>query len=214
VRGVVIHVLDDHEVEPPVPVVVDEARRRGPVDGAEAGRAGRLREPAAGIDEQPDRPQLGHDDVRVAVVVHVPDGHAHPEPGHVQPAAGRHVAERPVGLLVVQAVPGPGLGPGVLKEVDVEAAVVVEVEQGPAGPDDLGEEVKRGGARVVIEGQADGVGHVLEPRRPVGPGRRAGGWPGRPAGRAEEEGQPGHQPDDAEPAEPPQPALAVHECPE
>ena len=62
------------------------------------------------------------------------------------------------------------MGTAVLDQVDVQKAVIVEVEKCRAGPHDLGHEVAvagRDGAGVVPEGELSGFSHVLEPGRPV-----------------------------------------------
>src|SRR5262249_51405182 len=149
---------DDDEVEPAVAVEIDEAGRGAPEGAVEAGRAGDVEELAAAlVEEQPEAAVLGDEDVGPAVVVDVADGHAHVMAGEVEPGAGADVLKLAAGELPEEPVGGFRLGPGVLQEEDVQAAVAVEVEQGGAGPDDLGEEVAvlGHGPRVVDEVQAD-----------------------------------------------------------
>src|SRR5262249_22935300 len=71
-----------------------------------------------------------------------------------------------------------------LQQVQVEAAVVVEVEERRPGAHDLRHEELAGGPGLVDEVQAPFLGHVMEPR---GVGGRLGGRTGRrarAAGRA------------------------------
>src|SRR5205085_11864266 len=84
------------------------------------------------------------------------------------------VDEFPVLGLLEEAVGGGRVGPAVLDQVDVEQAVVVEIEEGGAGAHDLWKEVRAGRPGVMSEIEADFLGHVLEP---FGPGRLVNEWP-------------------------------------
>jgi hypothetical protein len=118
-------------------------------------------------------------DVGVAVVVDVADGDAHAPAGHVEARALADVLEAAAGELPIQAVGRFRLGAGVLEQVEIEQAVVVEVEEGDAGAHDLRQEVAVGRlAGVVDEIEAPGGADLGEPRgsrRRVGLLRRAVG---------------------------------------
>src|SRR5207249_1752237 len=80
----------------------------------------------------------------------------------------------PVRQLAVEAVFRTGVRAGVLEQVDVEPAVVIEVEQGRARADDLRHEIAAGRAGVVREVEAafrrdvpepDGTSNLFRDRR-------------------------------------------------
>ena len=58
-------------------------------------------------------------------------------PAMSSPEPGADIAERAVFFLVKEPIGGLGVRPGVIKEINVQKAVVVEIEQGGAGADDL-----------------------------------------------------------------------------
>ena len=176
-----VDVVADVQVQPAVAVVVDEGGRDAPAPIIRACSRGHVRERAvAVVAQQVIGAQPGPVDVDPAVVVDVAGSHSHAVAADVETASGRHVgeAQRPRAVRVhaqvvpVQAVARPGRGPcrraeqGVLQrlsgaehlalhQVDVEVSVVVEVEQRPARPHDLG--------RIVLAGHTVEV-HEVEPR--------------------------------------------------
>src|SRR6516165_3259048 len=111
---------------------------------------------------------FGDQHVGPAVVVDVADGHAHAMAGDVQAGPLAYVGEFAVGSLPKQAIGGPRLRPTILEEVNVEPAVVVEVEKGGARTHDLRHEIIAHGSGVVNKVKADFVGDVYKPRRTTG----------------------------------------------
>ena len=223
----VVDVVADVEVEPAVVIRVDEGGRHPPegVVGA-AGRADVGERAVAVVPEELVGPLPRSVEVGPAVVVEVAGGHPHAVGADVEAAPRRHVGEaqragavgadlevvavEAVGQRpprrrrkqrIVQRPAGPEHLP--LKQVDVEVAVVVEVEQGPARAEDLVE--------VVLAGHAVEMDEVDARRRPVREPRLTGRGPGRggridgsarcgsrglPAGRREE----GQSPDRPSPS--------------
>src|SRR5262249_32686890 len=164
------------QVEPAVPVEIDEAAGGAPARLLDPGRARHLLEaepaavgPAAAVAEQPSPAVLRDVDVHPTVVVEVADGDAHAVAGDVEAGALADVPEGAGGALAEEAVAGRGVGPPVVDEVDVEPAVVVEVEQGDAGAHDLRHEVAADRARLVAEVKAGRGRNLFKPRR-FGPG--------------------------------------------
>src|SRR5262249_60033638 len=88
--------------------------------------------------------------------------------------------------LRVETIGGPEMGPAVGQQVNVEAAIVVVVEKGGPGADDLGKEILAGGPGVVDEVEAELRGDLLEPGGAIlfggGPGRGVAGGGGQDEG--------------------------------
>ena len=225
VSRLVVDVVADVEVEPAVVVGVDERGGHAPegVVGA-AGRADVGEGAVAVVPEELVGPLPRAIEVGPAVVVEVAGGHAHAVGGDVEAAARGHVGEAqgagaPRANLEIVAVEAVGQGPPrrrrkqrivqrpagpehlPLKQVDVEVAVVVEVDQGPARAEDLVEVVLAGHPVEVDEVDARFRRAVREPLlSDRGPGRGGridgsarGGPRRRPAGGCE-----GGQPPDRE----------------
>ena len=226
----VVHVVADVEIEPAVAVVVDEGGRYAESSGrADAPLGRRLGERAvAAIDVQLVRAVVGQEQVGPAVVVHVARRHAQAiavrldaavrgDVGEAQPPRAvrnaQVVAEQPARersrnrrrkqrvLRLQLRVEHPSL-----HQVDVEIAVVVEVEEADAGRNELRvveaargavevDEVETGRRRLVDEPLA---GRQLE-RRGTGRAVVRAGNPVRlapaPAGREKQKNgaEPGEQ---------------------
>ena len=176
-----VDVVGHVEIEPAVAVEVGERRRRRPARVVRAAPRGDVGErPAAVVAEQVVAAEPEAVDVDPAVVVEVPGRRAHAVGGHAEAAPRGDVGEAqgagPVRvdfeIVPVEAVGQGPPGPGrtgrrlvrrpagtehlALDEIDVEVAVVVEVEQRPARPHDLGGVVRAGHAVEM---------HEVEPRR-------------------------------------------------
>ena len=191
VGGVVVDVVGDVEVDEAVAVVVAEGAAGTPVAAADPGCFGDPgKAVSAGVLEQRVGPVVGDVEIGVAVVVDVGGAAAHadaavvhpePRPGFLEEAALRLPEEGvdrgrfPAGPA---AVPGSDRRP--LHEVDVEPAVAVGVEEGPAPFGGLGEVPLGGGGVVVAEAEPHlgcDVGETdLAHRFPV---RGGGGQQGR-----------------------------------
>src|SRR6266404_4238025 len=82
--GVVIDIVDHHEIEPAIAVVIDKTCRSGPVQVLQAGFLGNLAESAAAlIEKESGTAELCDEHVGPAVVVDVADGHAHAVAGNI-----------------------------------------------------------------------------------------------------------------------------------
>ena len=169
---VVVDVVGDVEIDEAVAVEVPESAAGAPAAGADPGRFGDPGEAvAADVLEKRVGPVVGDVQVRVAVVVDVGGAAAHadaavvdpePRPGFLEEAALR-LPEEGVGRrrsAVAPALPGSDRRP--LHEVDVEPAVAVGVEEGPAPLGGLGEVPLGGGGVVVAEAEPDLGGDVGE----------------------------------------------------
>ena len=110
-RQVVVDVVDDVQVEMAVAVVVAEDRAGAPVipDDARAPRDVHER-PVAVVTVEPVRSIIRHVNVRVAVVVDVPDRYALTPSRISETAAGGLVGEPTVGLPAVEPVGRRGIG--------------------------------------------------------------------------------------------------------
>src|SRR5262249_21656802 len=135
-RWVVLDVVDHDQVQPAVTVIVEEGCRGGPKWVVQARLLRHLCESAvAVVEEQPHAGILGNENVREAVVIDVADGHAHAVAGYVQPRAFADVLKPSSRELPEQAV-GLAMRPTVVKQVDVEQTVAIEVEDSSARADD------------------------------------------------------------------------------
>lgn len=173
-------VIGYHEIEPAVPIVIDEAGRDAPEGTLDAGLLAALAELAlTQVEEQTRGFVFGQDHIGPAVVVDIADGHPHPIPSHVQARPGADVAEVAAGFLPVESVGGPGMRTAVVLQVDVEQAVAVEVEEGSAGARHLRHEMllvlPRQRTGVVIEFEPDRNRHVLKPAALVAEDERVHG---------------------------------------
>ena len=156
----VVDVVGDIQVEPPVPVDVDERRRHAPPGIARACLVGDVgKGPVTVVAEQLVRPEPGTIHVDPAVVIDVTRRHpdavgAHPETaplGHVRETQGAGPVGVHLEVVPVQTIrqrPGVGREQGVverlagaehlaLDDVDVEVAIVVHVEQRHTGGHEL-----------------------------------------------------------------------------
>ena len=144
------------EVEVAVVVVVEErGAETGEVEtrGAEAdGRRGVLEAVGALVAEQRVglADQMGDEEIEIAVVVDVAGDHAHPRLGQPVQVVGRTQHHRVVDERAVALVDPEVVGIGVVGDVDVEPAVVVEVG---------GHDAETG---VLDAGDAGTAAHVLE----------------------------------------------------
>jgi hypothetical protein len=100
-----LYVVADEQVEEPVAIEINPQGR-----GAEAhapGKAARSRDvderALAGVAEQSILADAGHEDVGIAVVVPVPDCHAHPIELDIESCRTRDVRERAVAIVAIQA---------------------------------------------------------------------------------------------------------------
>ena len=85
VSGIIFDVMDDHEVEPAVPIVIDKAARRAPAGVLNPGSLRQVLEGAiAPVAEQPAATILGNINVNKTVVIDVADGHSHAITGDVE----------------------------------------------------------------------------------------------------------------------------------
>src|SRR5207247_1384671 len=79
------------------------------------------------------------------------------------------IDEPAVCALAEQPVRGPGGGTAVLQKENVQAAVVVEVEERASRANDLRQEILAvHGTRIMREAEADLVGDLLKPDGPLG----------------------------------------------
>src|SRR5207245_3523576 len=116
------------------------------------------------IEKQADAAKLRDEHVGPTVVVDVADGHAHAMAGDIQAAAGADVVKSPVGFLLKQPVRGAGVGSAVLQQQDVETTVVIEIEAGSAGTDDLRQKVAAVHRPRIMDEIEPGLGsNLLEP---------------------------------------------------
>ena len=183
---VVVEVVADVQIEPAVAVEVGERRRHAPPGVSGARLAGDVGEgPVAVVAEQLVRSEGGAVEVDPTVVVEVARRDAHAVRAPVEPAALGDVreAQGPAAVAMhlevvpVQAVPrrtGPGrdgvrvertawAGRTALYDVDIEIAVVVEVEHRRAGPHGLDDPELSGLAVEMHEVDAGRSGQVDEP---------------------------------------------------
>src|SRR6185503_15393324 len=156
----VVHVIADEQIEPPVPIVIDERRRDAP---PEIFRSTRFRDVSkssvAVITEQLAAFEISHEEVDASVVGDVTGRSAHRVPVNLEPAGicdiGESQRARTVGvnleIIPVQAALErnlrrvEGFAERLLSEhlslrhEYIEVAVVVVVEQGDAGRYDFWE---------------------------------------------------------------------------
>ena len=120
----------------------------------------------AGVPEQPVLSDAGDEEIREAVVVEVADGDAHAVELDVEAGAARHVGERAVAVVAVQAQRRPlalVAGPvHAVDEQDVLPAVGVVVEERAAGAERFGQQLAAVRAVVVPELHAGRGGDVDE----------------------------------------------------
>ncbi len=183
--GIPPKVMADVQVKVAVAVEVAEGGRGRPVavPAQPVALGGVLERPVPPVAIQGIAAPSGHEQVGMAVVVDVPHGDAVAvAPGKAGEARGRGgVLEGPVPPVAEQAVPlGAGaveIGrewPG-LRQVDIEPAVSVVVEQSDAAGRGLGHVPGRGHAVIEREAQPGGLGVIQERGRPDGRGGRLGG---------------------------------------
>jgi hypothetical protein len=172
---VVIDVIDHHQVQPAVAVVIDETSRGTPEQRIQARLLGNVGKRAvAVVQEQPRPAELGDEHVGPPVVVDVADGHAHAVAGDVQAGTRADVGEPAIRCLPEQPVGRTRIGAAVLNQIDIQAPVVVEIEEGTARTDDLRHEIATHGAGVMDEVQSGFRGDVNEPGRRIGFGGGGG----------------------------------------
>ena len=187
-------VVDDEEVQVAVAVVVEEARARptstlpspGPLAGHPGGGGHVLEGPVAPVPVEDVPVDARHVEVGPAVVVEIARGGSHRVAGARDPGPGGDVLEHEPGAVAVEPIreaPVALLQPRdrrPVAEEDVQAAVVVEVEE--RDPRDHGLDLVPLGRLGVADDVADAgpPGDVLEPDL----GR--GGRSDRQAGRQQE----------------------------
>ncbi|MCY3761359.1 MAG: hypothetical protein OXH50_08915, partial [Gemmatimonadetes bacterium] len=124
--GAPAQVVDQHEVEVPVTVVVEEGGRSPPARVPDAGPFGGVLEAAAAeVPQQSVLPEVGDVEVDVAVVVDVAGGHPHAVSRGLRPGSrGRfEVTAAPVAVEPVRGLlRGGGGEAAALNEVGVEVA--------------------------------------------------------------------------------------------
>ena len=126
----VVDVVDYHQVEPAVGVVIDEAGRCTPGGIVQASLLGDVGERAvAVVPEQPDSAVFGEEDIGPAVVVDVADRHPHAVAGDVEARTRAHVGEAPIRSLAKEPVGRARMGTTVLQKVDVEPTIVIEIKK-------------------------------------------------------------------------------------
>src|SRR5262249_27685302 len=104
----VLDVIDDHQVEPAVPVVIHKGRRRAPERVVQPPLPGDVGEGAIlVIEDQPDAAVLGDEHVGPAIIVDVADGYPQAGAFEVQARALADVGEAAVLLLAEEPVGGP-----------------------------------------------------------------------------------------------------------
>ena len=209
----VVDVVADVEVEPAVAVVVDEGGRDAEAGGrAQTALGRRLPERAvAAVQVERVRAEVGQEEIRPAVVVHVPGGHAEPVAVRLDPARRGHVGEPEAARAVradrqvVAVEPAPErprprrrderVAGGQLRvqhpaldQIGVEVAVVVVVEQPDARGDEL-RVVETAGRTVEVEEVEAGGGRLVGEPLPGGNLERGGRR--RPAVRAGRAAGPG-----------------------
>ncbi len=185
-----LDVVADVQVEEAVAVDVAPGAAGGEVRVVQAGPFRDVAEaPAAAavglVVVEDDAAEVGDDEVVEAVVVEVADGAAHAEAGPGQTHPLGHVGEGAIAVVAVQLVrrlraPGAGGAKGsVLDAEEVGPAVVVVIDPAQAAAHALGHHVQRRAAVVIVEVDAAGGRHVLEPGQPGGR-RQNQGLAGRP----------------------------------
>ncbi len=156
-----VDVAGDVQVEPAVPVGIEEGGRRVPARRLDADpRRDVLEAPAAKVAVEHVAAEVRDQDVGPAVVVVVGDRRAR-SPFALASDAGavRHVLESAVGALVIEGVLAPlddprAVEPPAVDEVDVESAVPVVVEERRAGPRRVEEVILLGPSRLENAGDA------------------------------------------------------------
>ena len=194
-RQRVAEVVADEQIEPAVPVVVEERRRNPPSGIACAAPFGDVGEGAVTpVAEHAVASEAGQVQVGPAVVVHVAGRHAHAVAAHGDARLGGHVGEpepapavdRDLQIVAVEPVAGRLIRGRreqrvavpeqlALHEVDVEVAVVVVVEQAGAGSGHLGL-VEPAGHPVEVHEVEAGLGGPVDEPLHVGLGH-GGGFP-------------------------------------
>src|SRR5579862_6049578 len=97
-----IHIARDHQVEPAVTIVIHETCTHRPAAGSHAGNPGYIRERAiSSVVVQNTTAQVGDVEVREAVVVIVPGGHAHAVGMALNSGPFGHVGESAVAIVSV-----------------------------------------------------------------------------------------------------------------
>lgn len=162
--GVVIQVIDDDEVEPAVPIVIEEVGRGRP-EGILQSRFVRdvPKGAVAVVQKQAHAAVLRDEHVGPAIVIDVADNHARVRAGNPQTRPGGHVLEAAVPQVLVEAIGGGRTGTAARQEIEVEQSVAVEIEDGHAGAMDLGKLELADIAGIVDEVDARLVGRIHEP---------------------------------------------------
>src|SRR5205823_3587578 len=139
---VIVDIVGHDEVEPAIAIVVHEAGGGGPERIVEAGLARDFPKGAvAVVEKEPDSAVLGDQDIRPAVVVDVANRHAHAVADHIEPGARADIDKAAVGPLAEEPIARLRLRAAVLHEIDVEAAVLVEIEKREAGAEKVRQEI-------------------------------------------------------------------------
>lgn len=171
-----LHIAEDDEVEEAVVIEVDPGGGGGPAAAGGSGLGGDVGEGSvAVVVVEVVAAEAGDVEVFVAVVVVVTDGYSHVVADALETGFLGDVFEGSVGLLMEEAVPGFGagfLGDGAfgrrvgegcaVGEEDVEAAIVVVVEESDAGAHGLDEVFFCSVRGLAVEDDVAGLGDVDE----------------------------------------------------
>src|SRR4029077_11096617 len=171
-----LHIARDDQIEPAIPIVVDETRARTPSAAAHARFGGNVGEAAVAVVViKSVASQVGHEQINVAIVIVVTGGHAHAVQPSLQPRGFSHVGERAIAIVVIKTVPEPGVGligcsgtghrgldPCAVDEKHIEPSVVVIVEHGHATAHGFRKIFLTGSAGLVLESNSGFWGYVFE----------------------------------------------------
>ena len=133
-----VDVVGRVDIQPTVAIKVDQGNRGRPLVILDPRRLADIGKcPVLSIQVNPVGTKVADIKVGVAVVVEIPDGHAHPESGVTESAALGHVFKPPLLDLPKQAIDDPGIGTGqascielpAVEQEQIQVAVAIEIEQ-------------------------------------------------------------------------------------
>src|SRR4051812_17196585 len=128
VVGVIVDIVAHHNVQPAVPVVIDESGRRGPARVIQTGLFRDFTKLACPqVLEKVDCPILCNQQVRQPVVIDVTGIGAHAAPDDIDTRSGADIAKFSVRFLMKELVARRRIAPAILDEVDIQSPIAIEI---------------------------------------------------------------------------------------
>jgi hypothetical protein len=163
------HVVDDHQVQPPIVVVVEPSGRNGPVAARDSRAGGDVFEPAVTeVSQELVLSDSRHEEIDVPVVVVVRGCRAHRIADPPHGGAVGHVREAELAVIAIEAICVRGAGLlegrriGAVREENVRPPVAVVVEDGESAWGALHEVPARRRRIVMYEAHARRLRYVPE----------------------------------------------------